>query len=350
MRQAAPASSDQPTLSEVPGTELRQLQITFESFREFVVRYSPWLSDSCIFVETQEPLPVGDQVRLEIRLRDQPPLVLALGQVDWARPPAAGEDGPPGVALEITYLDPASARLIESIFRRYTGRQSAATGKAVTGVRDLGAGSRIGQDSAGEPAAPAEAARVEVPEDDVPVDDVPEDEAPMNLEQAVELEMPSELADLDVPELEVPAGPVELDAAAGEEASPARKTPAGQETTTAEVSDFGFGLVEQPASAIAAVPAEIRLPRARETPVAASAPTQHLAGAAVAAEAEASDASSRRRTVLLFLLAVVVIGLLLLWLSGTLASGAPPAGGETKTTELSRRPEGLGIATGRQSC
>ena len=114
------------TLSDVPGTELSQLQVTFDSFREFVERYAPWLSDDCIFVETVESVAVGTPVRLEIRVRDRPVLVRALGQVDWVREPeAAAEDGgPSGVAVEVTYLDPASARLIDSIFRLYDSQPS----------------------------------------------------------------------------------------------------------------------------------------------------------------------------------------------------------------------------------
>ncbi len=138
MPQQESASASLATLSEVPGTELRQLEATFGSFREFVERYSPWLSDSCIFVETLERIPEGAQVRLEIWLRDRPILVRALGQVDWVR--AAGEkedEGPPGAALNITYLDPASARLINSVFRLYTGQRSAPMGKEVAETWEL---------------------------------------------------------------------------------------------------------------------------------------------------------------------------------------------------------------------
>ena len=113
-------------LSDVPGTELRQLKVVFDSFREFVERYAPWLSDACIFVETSERVAAGTPIRLEIWLRDRPALIRALGQVDWVREAAdSGEEGPPGVAIEITYLDPASARLIDSIFRLYNGQQGA---------------------------------------------------------------------------------------------------------------------------------------------------------------------------------------------------------------------------------
>ena len=75
MSQRSSAGSNLATLSEVPGTELRQLQASFESFREFVARYSPWLSDACIFVETLEDVPVGAPVRLEIWLRERPSLI-----------------------------------------------------------------------------------------------------------------------------------------------------------------------------------------------------------------------------------------------------------------------------------
>ena len=126
MPQPSPAVPGQATLSEVPGTELKLLLATFDSFPEFVARYSPWLSDSCIFVETREAVPVGTPVRLEIRLRDRPALVRALGEVGWVRPASAG-DGPPGVAIDVTYLDPASACLIESIFRLVIGRRGTAT-------------------------------------------------------------------------------------------------------------------------------------------------------------------------------------------------------------------------------
>ena len=158
MPQRSPASSSLATLSEVPGTELRQLQASFESFREFVARYSPWLSDSCIFVETLETVPVGAPVRLEIWLRDRPLLIWALGQVDWVRV-APDDEGPPGVALNITYLDPASARLIDSIFRLYTGQQSAAMGKEVVETWELDVESLIDQAFPGAPEpAPTSAA------------------------------------------------------------------------------------------------------------------------------------------------------------------------------------------------
>ncbi len=154
MPQGSPAASSLATLSEVPGTELRQLQATFASFRDFVARYSPWLSDSCIFIETLEEVPVGAPVRLEIWLRDRPALILALGQVDWVREPSGSdEEGPPGVALNITYLDPASTRLIDSIFRLYTGQQSAAMGKDVVETWELDVESLIDQAFPGAPGA-----------------------------------------------------------------------------------------------------------------------------------------------------------------------------------------------------
>ncbi len=211
MPQASPAGSSLATLSEVPGTELRQLQATFDSFREFVTRYSPWLSDSCIFVETLEAVPVGAPVRLEIFLCDRPLLVRALGQVDWVRTEEDdAEEGPPGVAINITYLDPASARLIDSIFRLYTGEQSAAMGKDVVETWELDVESLIDQafpggiepGSAPEGVAPAAASSDEAPADTAPLDEAPTDEAPTD--EAPTDEAPADMADLAPPEVASP--------------------------------------------------------------------------------------------------------------------------------------------------
>ncbi|MEM7355299.1 MAG: hypothetical protein AAF657_31095, partial [Acidobacteriota bacterium] len=131
MPQNQAAASSLATLSDVPGTELRRLDATFESFSEFVDRYSPWLSDSTIFVETAEAIPVGAPVCLEIKLSQRSALIRALGQIEWARETADEEAGPPGVAITISYLDPASARLIDSIFRLYTGQESANLGEKI---------------------------------------------------------------------------------------------------------------------------------------------------------------------------------------------------------------------------
>ncbi len=191
MPQRSPAGSSLATLSEVPGTELRQLQATFENFREFVARYSPWLSDSCIFVETLEAVPVGAPVRLEIWLRDRPLLVRALGQVDWVRTdPEVGEEGPPGVALNITYLDPASARLIDSIFRLYTGQQSAAMGKDVVETWELDVESLIDQAFPGAPEPRAEAAG-KPPAEVAPAEVAPADTAPAEVAPADSVDVAS---------------------------------------------------------------------------------------------------------------------------------------------------------------
>ncbi len=125
-----PAASSLAIVSDVPGTELRRLDATFDSFSQFVDRYSPWLSDSCIFVETSEAIPVGAPVSLEIRLRERAAMIKALGEIDWVRS-SEDEEGPPGVAVNVNYLDPASSRLIDSIFRLYTGQRTAALGDKI---------------------------------------------------------------------------------------------------------------------------------------------------------------------------------------------------------------------------
>ncbi|MEM7583908.1 MAG: hypothetical protein AAF560_11045 [Acidobacteriota bacterium] len=159
MAQRESAAAGLATLSDVPGTELRELHASFASFRDFVDRYSSWLSDTNIFVESSDLVPDGAPVRLEFRLEDQPiTLIRALGEVEWVRPPAAaGPEEPPGAAVKITYLDQASARLIESIFRLYTEQEGAPLNEDATENWEFDVESLIDQAFPGDAAASAEA-------------------------------------------------------------------------------------------------------------------------------------------------------------------------------------------------
>ncbi len=344
MTQNSSTASTLATLSEVPGTELRQLQATFQSFREFVGRYSPWLSDSCIFVETLEPVPVGAPVRLEIRLEGQPLLIRALGQVDWVRKPGAEEeDGPPGVALNISYLDSASSRLIDSIFRLYSGQQSATMGEEVAQTWEVDVESLIddafpGGDAA-QPAQPAspppappaaleESPEMELESGELELEAEPE-EAPSPAavepepmgEAAVPVEpevAPPEIAppevaheiELESVELEVePDEPEPAEIAARDPVEPEPAAPGVSEPPVPEVSEppvpeppaveppaevpsFGFGLVEppaaeeveappeRPAAAPPEPPAEVAPPPREELPPAADASAPETAPAA----------------------------------------------------------------------
>ena len=116
-------SAPDPEGREARPEELPRIDATFESFQDFVAHTGSRLSPSRIFLETAETLPAGIAVRLEIALRSGAALVRALGQVATTPEPEEGDAGdrdtdrPPGLELRFTYLDPASARVVDSVAR-----------------------------------------------------------------------------------------------------------------------------------------------------------------------------------------------------------------------------------------
>src|SRR6267142_164211 len=66
------------------------------------------ISEGGIFVQTLNPLPVGNQVRLRIRFKDDPNLYRAVGIVRHSLSSV-------GMGVEFTHLHPKAARLIVAL-------------------------------------------------------------------------------------------------------------------------------------------------------------------------------------------------------------------------------------------
>ena len=367
MPQEPSDTSSLATLSDVPGTELRRLQATFEAFGEFVDRYSPWLSDSCIFVETLETMPVGAPVSLEIRLRHRPAMIQALGQVDWVRDRDDEAAGPPGVAVNISYLDPASARLLDSIFRLYTGQQSADLGEEIEekwehdvesliGVGIEGNPSERSRSEVGQPRKPPPPEASSLPLASMAPETPSRPHTPAELSppepellQAVPMQEPEETPSIDSPappaaaslareDIEPMASPDAMLRQPGPEVdasiTPPPTGPAPQweanlsaafseaeaaEATT-QASSFGFGLVEEPspvpvelAAGVGAATGTTSLLEPMELGAARQAieesvqlPIHTRSEASLSVAMADSDASFLRRSILMFLLALAV--------------------------------------------
>jgi c-di-GMP-binding flagellar brake protein YcgR len=68
------------------------------------------ISEGGIFVQTMNPLPVGSQVRLKIRLEADPSLYLAVGLVRHSLSSV-------GMGIEFTHVHPKAKRLIAALAR-----------------------------------------------------------------------------------------------------------------------------------------------------------------------------------------------------------------------------------------
>ena len=83
-------------------------EVVFQSGQQEVRACWSDISEGGIFVQTMNPLPVGNQVRLKIRFEADPTPYLAVGIVRHSL-------GSVGMGIEFTHLHPKAKRLIAAL-------------------------------------------------------------------------------------------------------------------------------------------------------------------------------------------------------------------------------------------
>ena len=93
------------------------IRLPFGSVDEFVERFAVNMSRGGMFIRTREPRPAGTQLNIEIRIQTGETVLRALGVVRWVQAPDAASGGrpalAPGMGVQFTKLDDASAALVE---------------------------------------------------------------------------------------------------------------------------------------------------------------------------------------------------------------------------------------------
>lgn len=82
------------------------------------------LSAGGAFIHMDEPLPVGTEVRLELKLEPIHRTAHADGVVVWTRPRMPDPKFPPGVGVRFTELTDESRELIESVVEKLSKDQA----------------------------------------------------------------------------------------------------------------------------------------------------------------------------------------------------------------------------------
>ena len=96
--------------------KLNQLiQYRFAAFDDFLSEYAADLSESGMFIETDEPRQLGDTISVQFALRDGTRLVECLARVVRVEP--AGSS-PPGMGVAFMGLDDESLSLLREIIVR----------------------------------------------------------------------------------------------------------------------------------------------------------------------------------------------------------------------------------------
>lgn len=92
------------------------VRLKFDRFQGFVEQYCGNLSLGGMFVNSDEPPPLGTEVAIEFQLEDGFELIRGRGRVAWVRAP--GDGGEPGFGLRFLELTPGSRELIFRLVER----------------------------------------------------------------------------------------------------------------------------------------------------------------------------------------------------------------------------------------
>ena len=95
------------------------LEVEFRNAGAFLVAYSTNLSKGGMFVETEEPLPVGTEVAMRFAVPDEPPIDV-IGVVTWVQGWRT-EQQPRGMGLRFDHLEARHGEAIDRIVSGFRG-------------------------------------------------------------------------------------------------------------------------------------------------------------------------------------------------------------------------------------
>jgi len=94
------------------------VRLQFDRFRGFVEEFSANLSLGGMFIRTDEPGEIGDEMPIEFRLGEDYELIRGKGRVVWARQEALDDEHPAGMGIRFLELTPGSRELIFKLVER----------------------------------------------------------------------------------------------------------------------------------------------------------------------------------------------------------------------------------------
>jgi len=90
-----------------------RIKVRYEEPTAFVERFAPYVGRAGLFLRSKVPKPVGTEVRFELRLADDRPVLVGMGVVRWAREPDPERPmQPAGMAIEFTRVTKESRGVI----------------------------------------------------------------------------------------------------------------------------------------------------------------------------------------------------------------------------------------------
>jgi uncharacterized protein (TIGR02266 family) len=99
-----------------PAPVVLRIKVRYEDPDAFVERFAPYCARAGLFLRSKTPRGVGTEVRFELRLADDRPVLVGMGKVKWSREhDPARPYAPPGMAIEFTRVTKESRGVILKI-------------------------------------------------------------------------------------------------------------------------------------------------------------------------------------------------------------------------------------------
>ena len=89
--------------------------VEYECLEDFLIDYTANVSVGGMFIQTDDPLPVGTRFRLRFKVPEHERVIETFGEVRWSVPPAEAGPMRPGMGIQFDDLKPSDLTLVEAL-------------------------------------------------------------------------------------------------------------------------------------------------------------------------------------------------------------------------------------------
>jgi len=93
--------------------------VEYESAEDFLIDYTANMSVGGMFIQTDDPLPMGTRFRLRFRVPGHDKIIETFGEVRWCVPPAEAGPMHPGMGIQFDDLKASDLELVTGLLQRW---------------------------------------------------------------------------------------------------------------------------------------------------------------------------------------------------------------------------------------
>jgi uncharacterized protein (TIGR02266 family) len=89
--------------------------VEYESAEDFLIDYTANVSVGGMFIQTDDPLPMGTRFRLRFRIPGHGKVIETFGEVRWSVPPAEAGPMRPGMGIQFDDLRASDMTMVQGL-------------------------------------------------------------------------------------------------------------------------------------------------------------------------------------------------------------------------------------------